>query len=75
MIKELCGFHTHSRPELFREEILPTFLAERSSMGEDVALPMEESPGSFLPMLNMPGRTRSTSLFEVTAYSWTLGDE
>ena len=44
-------------------------------MGDDAVLLMEESPGSFLPMPNALGRTPLASLAEVTACSWTLGDE
>jgi len=73
---ELCEFHACSTPsDLLREEIPPKFLAERRSMGEDVVLLMEESPISFLPTLNTPGRTCLILLAEVTAHSWTLSDE
>jgi len=63
----LRGFHACPPP--------PTFLTERRSMGDDVVLLIEESPGSFLPMLNALGRMPFASLDEGTAWSWTLGDE
>lgn len=56
--EELSGFHAWTLPsELLREEMQPIFLVGRRSMGEDAALLIKESPGSFLPMLNTPGRT------------------
>ena len=75
MTEELCGFHARRPSEMLREEMPPIFLAERRSIGEDAVLLMEEPPGSFLPMLSTQGRTCLTSLADVTAYSWTFGDE
>ena len=76
MTEGLGGFHVCPPPSgLLREEMPPTFLTERRPMGDDVVMLMGESPGSFLPMLNAPGRTRMASLAEVTACLWILGDE
>ena len=75
MTEELRGFHVCPPPELFREEIPPTFLTGRRSMGDDVVLLMGKSSGSFLPMLNALGRMLLVSLAEVTTCSWTLGDQ
>ena len=70
MTEQLCGCHACPPPsELLREEMPPTFLAERRSMGDDVVLLMEESPGSFPQMLNAPGRRCLVTLVEVTASS------
>lgn len=53
----------------------PISLVPRRLIGEDVVLLMEKSPGSFLLTLTTPHRARLTSLVDVTAYSWTFGNE